>query len=79
MSVEEGDRQKGFDCPDELMKRLGDERSDAPTAWICHNVLAFELIGSQKDGVHLHPTSFDLAVLGTRPLGAWSEKRLTDS
>ncbi|MBB3207310.1 LacI family transcriptional regulator [Rhodopirellula rubra] len=39
VSVEKGDRQEGFDCAAELMKRVGDDREDAPTAWICHNGL----------------------------------------
>ena len=39
VSVENGDRQEGFDCAEELMNRIGDDRSDAPTAWICHNGL----------------------------------------
>jgi LacI family transcriptional regulator len=39
VSVEKGDRQEGFDCADELMKRVGDDHSQAPTAWICHNGL----------------------------------------
>ena len=39
VSVEGGDRQEGFDCAEELTNRLGDDRSGAPTAWICHNGL----------------------------------------
>jgi LacI family transcriptional regulator len=39
VSVEKGDRQEGFDCAEELMNRLGDAPSEAPTAWICHNGL----------------------------------------
>ena len=39
VSHEEGDRQEGFDCADELMKRVGDDHSTAATAWICHNGL----------------------------------------
>ena len=39
VSVEQGDRQEGFDCADTLMKRVGDDRSKAPTAWICYNGL----------------------------------------
>ena len=39
ISVERGDRQEGFDCADQLMKRVADNRSEAPTAWICYNGL----------------------------------------
>ena len=39
VSVKGGDRQDGFDCADELMKRVGDDQTNAPTAWICHNGL----------------------------------------
>lgn len=39
VSVEKGDRQEGFDCAEELMSRIGDDRSRAPTAWVCHNGL----------------------------------------
>jgi len=39
VSVEEGDRQEGFDCAAYLMDRVGDDRTKAPTAWICHNGL----------------------------------------
>jgi len=39
VSVEKGDRQEGFDCAEELMSRLVDDSSQAPTAWICHNGL----------------------------------------
>lgn len=39
VSVDNGDRQEGFDCAEELMNRVGDDRSNAPTAWICHNGL----------------------------------------
>ena len=39
VSVENGDRQEGFDCAKELMNRVGDDHSNAPTAWICHNGL----------------------------------------
>ena len=39
VSVEQGDRQEGFDCADELMKRVGDDKSKAPTAWISYNGL----------------------------------------
>ena len=39
VSVEKGDRQEGFDCAEKLMKRVGDNKSEAPTAWICHNGL----------------------------------------
>ncbi|MCM2369602.1 LacI family DNA-binding transcriptional regulator [Aporhodopirellula aestuarii] len=39
VSVENGDRQEGFDCAEELMNRLGDDPSEAPTAWVCHNGL----------------------------------------
>ena len=39
VSVEKGDRQEGFDCAEELMKRIGDNKSAAPTSWICHNGL----------------------------------------
>jgi len=39
VSVDKGDRQEGFDCAEELMNRVGDDRSNAPTAWICHNGL----------------------------------------
>ena len=39
MSVEQGDRQEGLDCAQELMNRAGNDRSKAPTAWICHNGL----------------------------------------
>ena len=39
VSVEKGDRQEGFDCAEELMKRIGDNKSEAPTSWICHNGL----------------------------------------
>lgn len=39
VSVEKGDRQEGFDCANELMNRVGDDRTEAPTAWICHNGL----------------------------------------
>jgi len=39
VSVEDGDRQEGFNCADELMKRVGDDRANAPTAWICYNGL----------------------------------------
>ena len=39
VSVEKADRQEGFDCAKELMTRVGDKKSEAPTAWICHNGL----------------------------------------
>jgi len=39
VSVEKGDRQEGYDCAADLMTRIGDNRSEAPTAWICHNGL----------------------------------------
>ncbi len=39
VSVEKGDRQEGFDSAEALVKRLGDDRSKGPTAWICHNGL----------------------------------------
>ena len=39
VSVEKGDRQEGFDCADELTKRVTDGNSEAPTAWICYNGL----------------------------------------
>ena len=40
VSVEEGDRQEGFDCAQELMSRIKKDGSTAtPTAWICHNGL----------------------------------------
>lgn len=39
VSVEGGDRQEGFDCAHELMSRIGDNHSNAPTVWICHNGL----------------------------------------
>jgi len=39
VSVEQGDRQEGFDCAEELMKRIGDNKAEAPTSWICHNGL----------------------------------------
>jgi LacI family transcriptional regulator len=39
VSVEQGDRQEGFDCAEELMNRIGDDHASAPTAWICYNGL----------------------------------------
>jgi len=39
VSVEQGDRQEGFDCASELMNRVGDDHSQAPTAWISYNGL----------------------------------------
>jgi len=39
VSVDKTDRQEGFDCAAELMKRFDGNRSQAPTAWICHNGL----------------------------------------
>jgi len=39
VTVEKGDRQEGFDCAQELMNRIGDDSSTAPTAWVCHNGL----------------------------------------
>lgn len=39
VSVEEGDRQEGFDCADELMKRVGDDHANAPTVWVSYNGL----------------------------------------
>ncbi|TWU46124.1 Catabolite control protein A [Rubripirellula tenax] len=39
VSVEKGDRQEGLDCAEQLITRLGDDCSDAPTAWVCHNGL----------------------------------------
>ena len=39
VSVEQGDRQEGFDTADELMKRVKEDSQPGPTAWICHNGL----------------------------------------
>jgi len=39
VSVDQGDRQEGFDSAAELMKRFDKDRSQAPTAWICYNGL----------------------------------------
>ena len=39
VSVEKADRQEGFDCAEQLMSRVGDDQSKAPTVWICHNGL----------------------------------------
>lgn len=39
VSVDQADRQEGFDCAAELMNRFDNDRSQAPTAWICHNGL----------------------------------------
>ena len=37
MNVEGGNRQSGFDCAEELMRRA--EGHEMPTAWVCHNAL----------------------------------------
>ena len=39
VSVEDGDRQEGYGCAEELVKRVGHNRAQAPTAWICYNGL----------------------------------------
>jgi LacI family transcriptional regulator len=39
VSVKNGDRQEGFDCATELMKRCQDSPSPPPTAWVCFNGL----------------------------------------
>jgi len=37
VDIEQGDRQEGFECAAELMRRTGEK--GLPTAWVCHNGL----------------------------------------
>lgn len=69
VSVEKGDRQEGFDCASELMNRVGDDRSEAPTAWICHN-------GLMARGAHQFALTHGIRIPGDVSLAAVDRSRV---